>query len=104
VRASLAPAARPVPAADSTWPVESVTLTWSGFIPWMLEDTRLVTAVICSPLSWVPAARSSRTDAVGSFWSVTKTSSSGRATCTTAWRTPSSDSSVLDSSPSSARW
>ena len=69
-----------------------------------LEETRLVTAWICSPLSAVPAARSSSTDAVGSDCSVTKTSSSGSATCTTAELTPSSDSRVLESSPSSARW
>ena len=71
---------------------------------WMLEETRLVTAWICSPLSAVPGARSRRTDAVGLACSVTKTSSFGSATCTTAERTPSSDSSVFDSSPSSARW
>jgi hypothetical protein len=103
-RASPAAALTPVPAADSTCPVESVTVTWSGSMSWTLEETRLVTAWICSPDSVVPGARSRRTDAVGFPWSVTKTSSFGRATCTTAEFTPLRASSVWDSSPSSARW
>jgi hypothetical protein len=71
---------------------------------WTLEETKLVTAWICSPDRAVPGARSSSTEAVGFACSLTNTSSSGRATCTTAERTPASDSRVFDSSPSSARW
>ena len=48
-RASPAAAVTPVPAAESTWPVESATVTWSGSMSWTLEETRLVTAWICSP-------------------------------------------------------
>ena len=82
----------------------SLTVTCSGAIPSMLEETRLVTDWICSPDSWVPGARSSSTEAVGSASSEANTSSSGSATWTTACWTPFSDSSVLASSPSMARW
>ena len=79
-------------------------MTPPGSMPWTAEETRLVTAWICSPVSCVPGVRSSSTEAVGLAWSVTKTWSLGMARCTIAVRTPWMASSVFCSSPSIARW
>ena len=88
---------------ESSLPVESATVTFSGSMPSMLAATRWTTDCTCSGLSVLPRRVETRTDAVGGSCLSAKTCLAGSARCTTADWTPSIASMVLASSPSIAR-
>ncbi len=94
----------PPPAALSTWPLASATVTSSAASFGTDPDTRWTIESIAVLDSVFPGAVLTSTDAVGFAASEVKTSSWGSARWTTADWMPSIAWTVLDSSPSSARW
>lgn len=87
----------------SSLPLASVSVTFFGSRPSMLDATRCTIAWTWPSSSDVPGSVSMRTDAVGGSCSSVKTCFSGMARCTTAVSTPWMASTVLESSPSIAR-
>ncbi len=88
---------------ESSLPLESATVTFSGSMPSMLAATRCTTDWTCSGPRVSPGRVPTSTEAVGGSCLSAKTCLAGMARCTTADCTPSIASMVLVSSPSMAR-
>lgn len=93
----------PTPAAERVCPLWSTTATFSGFMPLTAAEVRCTMASTCFGDSVELPEVSTKTEAVGSTVSETKTLSSGIASCTDAAVTPLIEEIVAASSPSMAR-